>query len=430
MRAPLAIPRGTTMLHPARVGAALQHLVRPHDAETVTEFERAFAREVGARHAIGVSSGKAALALILRALGLPEGAGVTVAAFNVPEVPSLIAGLGLRVRFADIDPRIYAPTAAQVDRVIDADTRVLLATHLFGNPADLDGLAQVARDRGLVLIEDCAQALGARWHDRPVGSFGRAALYSFGLMKSLNTFRGGMVTTDDDELAGTVRRLADQVPVQGRAGVLVGVAESLGIWAATRRPVFSTLVYPALRLLDAVAPSLVDEAVKMRPDELESGALDPSLVTWRMRSAQAAAGLDALRAVQAEAEARTRNARRLLSALAGHPGLALPTHLASAHPAWTSLVVRVADRVSVRRSLLRDGIDTTFGYLNPCHQLLPDAAPAGGCPETDALTRETLYLPLGDGLTFDDMDRIAAALSRAVDGRRVAGAGAPPTRSP
>jgi perosamine synthetase len=414
MRAPLAIPRGTTALGPARVAAALRHLAAPHDPSTVRAFEQAFAAALGARHAIAVSSGKAALALILRALDLPAGAGVVVAAFNVPEVPSLITGLGLRVRFVDIDPRNYAPTAEQVDREIDAETRVLLATHLFGNPADLDGLAEVARARGLVLIEDCAQALCATWRGRPVGTFGRAALYSFGLMKSLNAFRGGMVTTDDDELASTVRRLADEAPLLSRLEVGLGVAESLGIWLATRRPLFSALVLPALRLLEALAPSLVDDAVKMRPSELESGALDPSLVTARMSSAQAAAGRAGLGDLWTEAALRSGNAARLLTSLADVGGLRLPAHLAPAAPAWTNLVVRVAERQRVRRALLREGLDTTYGYLVPCHRLIPEAAPPGGCPETDAVTHETLYLPLGDGLGPADMDRIADSLSRAL----------------
>lgn len=417
MRVHLAIPRGTTALGPARVGAALRHLAGPHDPGAVRDFERAFASALGARHAIAVSSGKAALALILRALGLPAGSGVVVAAFNVPEVPSLITGLGLRVRFVDIDPRNYAPTTRQVERVVDAETRVLLATHLFGNPADLDGLAEVARARGLVLIEDCAQALCATWRGRPVGGFSRAALYSFGLMKSLNAFRGGMVTTDDDELASTVRRLADEAPLLSRLHVGLGVAESLGIWLATRRPIFSALVHPALRLLDTLAPSLVDDAVKMRPSELESGALDPTLVTARMRSAQAAAGRAGLADLWTEAALRTGNATRLLASLDGLGGrgiLGLPAHLAPAAPAWTSLVVRVAERQRVRRALLREGLDTTFGYLVPCHRLIPAAAPPGGCPETDAVTRETLYLPLGDGLGPADMDRIADSLSRAL----------------
>jgi dTDP-4-amino-4,6-dideoxygalactose transaminase len=263
-----------------------------------------------------------------------------------------------------------------------------------------------------------------------VGTFGRAALYSFGLMKSLNAFRGGMITTDDDDLAAALRRLADEVPLQGRLAVGLGVAESAGIWLATRRSLFSALVFPTLRLLDRLAPSLVDDAVKMRPDELESGALDPARVTFRMRSAQAAAGLDALATVQHEADERSRNAARLLERLAQLPAGVLPSHLAAAAPAWTNVVLRLAERRRVRRALLGAGIDTTYGYLMACHGLLPDASPPGGCPAAEAVTRETLYLPLGDGLTLDDMERIADAVSRALDGLPPTAPGVLPTRSP
>lgn len=406
------IPRGTIRWDAARTRAALRALVRP-DPGLVVAFEDAFARHVGARHAIAVASGKAALAVALRGLGARPGDGVVLASYNVPEVPAVLAGLGLRPRFADLDPHTFNLDPDEARAAVDGRSRFLLATHLYGHPADLERLETLARDRDLALVEDCAQALGARWRGRPVGTFGRAALFSFGLMKNLNTLRGGMVVTNDDALAGHIREaLATARPdPRGRVARDLGVALALSL--LTRPGPFSVAVYPFLRAVEEVAPTLPWRLAKMRPEAWERGALDVGTLIAPLGAAQAACGLAGLPGVEPETRARRDNAAVLRERLAGLAGLTLQEPLPDSEPAWTQFVVRLRDRAAVRRRLLRDGVDTTVGYLRACHRIpafaWEDATP---CPHSEALERDHLYLPCSPDLTPRDMERIARALGR------------------
>lgn len=408
------IPRGTIRWDASRTLAALRAFVRP-DPEAVTAFERAFARLLGARHAVAVASGKTALALILRGLDARPGDGVVVSSFNVPEVPAVLAGMGLRTRFADIEPRTFNLDPNDAAASVDARTRFLLATHLYGHPADLDRLTALAWERNLVLIEDCAQALGARWRGQAVGTIGRASLFSFGLMKNLNTLRGGMVVTDDDDLAGRIRETLSRARPEPRGRVLRDVGLAVALSVLTRPGPFSVAVFPLLRAVEEVAPTLPWRIARMRPEAWEHGALNVETLIAPMGAAHAACGVAGLAAVETETRARCANASLLRSRLSDVVGLALQQPLPDAEPSWSQFVVRLRDRAAVRRRLLGDGVDSTVGYLRACHRL-----PAfvhqmeRSCPHAEALESDHLYLPLSPDLTETDMEHIAAAVRRAI----------------
>lgn len=411
------IPRGTVSLEARGVAAALGGLLaRPaRAARTVREFEAAFAAALGVRHAIAVASGKAALALILRSLGARPGDGVVVGAWNVPEVVSLLRGLGLRPRLVDADPDHLGPDLAAVPAAVDGGTRFLLATHLYGCPLPMDAVRALAQRHGLQVIEDGAQALGAASDGRAVGAQGCPALFSFGPLKSLNTLGGGMVTTDDDGLAARARAtLAGRGP-SARAAVLRALATSVALRALTGRTPFSLLTWPALRAADRLAPRLAWRLAKGRPAAWESGWLDPDRVLAPLGPAAAALGLAGLPQVAVGNERRAANAERLRAALDGTPGLRCPRPAPGTRPVWTNFVVRVPDRETLRRSLLARGVDTTPGYLVATQRLVP-GAPAS-FPVAAALERENLYLPVGPELDGADMDRLAALVRAALRDR-------------
>lgn len=407
------IPRGTVRWGAAQTEAALRALVTA-DFGLVRKFEEAFARLIGVRHAIAVSSGKAALALVLRGLEARPAEGVVLASYNVPEVPAVIVGLGLRPRFADIHPRTFNLDLDAAKAAVDKKTRFILVTHLYGHPADLDRAVAMAQERDLILIEDCAQALLARWNERFVGTFGRAAIFSFGLMKNLNTLHGGMVVTNDEDLAGRVRDLLASAPSEPRARIAREVGVALGLALLTSPAVFSLAVYPFLEVVERVAPTLPWRLAKMRPEAWERGALDPGTLTAPMGPAQAACGLVGLGSIEAETRARQSNAQILRQCLAGIDCLTIQDPLSCSQPAWTQFVVRVPSRMEVRRRLLREGIDTTIGYLRACHRIPGFSSDAAPCFTAEVLERENLYLPISPDLSGRDMERIAYALRRAL----------------
>jgi len=174
----------------------------------VERFEAEFAAFIGTRHAIGVGTGFDAIELALRAFGVGPGDEVVTAANTFIATVMAILAVGARPVLADMDPVTYAIDPAALAAAITPRTRAVIPVHLFGQPVDLEAVVSVARRHNLVVIEDAAQAHGARYNGRRAGSFGHAAAFSFYPSKNLGALGdGGMITTDDERAAAALRLL-------------------------------------------------------------------------------------------------------------------------------------------------------------------------------------------------------------------------------
>jgi len=174
----------------------------------VERFEADYAAFIGARHAIGVGTGLAALELVLRGLDIGPGDEVITPANTFVATVFAIMAVGAKPVLVDMDAATYGIDAGAIDAAVTSRTRAIMPVHLYGQPADLDGVAAVARRHSLLLIEDAAQAHGARYRSRRAGSFGDAAAFSFYPSKNLGALGdGGIITTSDDRLAERLRLL-------------------------------------------------------------------------------------------------------------------------------------------------------------------------------------------------------------------------------
>jgi dTDP-4-amino-4,6-dideoxygalactose transaminase len=178
--------------------------------QEVAGFEAAFADYVGAREAVGVASGTAALLLALLACDVGPGDQVITTAHTFIATAEAISQAGATPVFVDVDPRTYNLDPNRVEAAITERTRAIIAVHLYGQPCDMAALADIAQRHNLWLIEDAAQAHGAEYNGRRCGSIGHLACFSFYPGKNLGAYGdGGMVTCDDAALAARVRRLRD-----------------------------------------------------------------------------------------------------------------------------------------------------------------------------------------------------------------------------
>ena len=176
----------------------------------VGEFEQELAEYCGTQYAVGVANGTDALVLTLRALGIGPGDDVVVPANTFVATVEAVVLVGARPRFADVDPDTLLITAATFQAAWTPRTRAVVAVHLFGQPVDTDGLCRVADRLGVAVVEDAAQAHGARWRGTRVGSLGTVACFSFYPGKNLGAFGdGGAVVTSRADLASTVSVLRD-----------------------------------------------------------------------------------------------------------------------------------------------------------------------------------------------------------------------------
>ena len=176
---------------------------------TIADFETAFAAAMGVPHAVGCNSGTDALTLALRGLGIGPGDAVITASFSFFATAEAISAVGATPVFVDVDPATYLIDLDQVEAAITPATRALIPVHLFGHPVNMERVCAIAEHHGLKVVEDCAQATGARWAGRPVGSWGDVGCFSFFPTKNLGgAGDGGAVTCRNAALAQTMRELA------------------------------------------------------------------------------------------------------------------------------------------------------------------------------------------------------------------------------
>lgn len=318
--------------------------------DEVHRFESEFASACGAAHCIGVANGLDALVLILRAYGIGAGDEVLVPSNTYIATWLSITSVGATPVPVEPDPRTYNLDPARVAAAITPRTRAILPVHLYGLPADLDPILDVARTHGLKVIEDAAQAHGARYKGRLVGSLGDAAGFSFYPGKNLGAFGdAGAVTTNDAELAERLRLLRN----------------------------YGSRVKYEHEVL----------GVNSRLDELQAAFLRVKLehlTTWNAR--------------------RLAVARIYDEGLADVPGLVLPHIPAWASPVFHLYVVRHPRRDALQKHLAAAGVGTLIHYPTPPHR---SAAYAASFPDPAALplaTRlgaEVLSLPIGPHLGED-----------------------------
>lgn len=178
--------------------------------EFVDQFESSFAGYHDSKYCVGVGSGTDALFLVLKALDIGTGDEVIVPTNTFIATAYAVSHTGARVKFCDVDPETYNIDPEKLDETIGVNTRAVIPVHLYGQPCNMDELAEVLKNRGIPMIEDCAQAAGARWDGTRIGNFGKAGCFSFYPTKNLGGLaQGGAVTTNDPEIAHRIRSLGN-----------------------------------------------------------------------------------------------------------------------------------------------------------------------------------------------------------------------------
>jgi dTDP-4-amino-4,6-dideoxygalactose transaminase len=324
-------------------------------------FEHEFAAWLGATHAVGVGNGTEAIQLALQACGIGRGDEVITVSHTAVATVVAISATGAQPVFVDVDPATYCLDPGAVEARITPRTRAVVPVHLYGHPADMGPLLEVARRDELVVVEDCAQAHGARYQGRACGTLAHAAAFSFYPTKNLGAYGdAGAVVTNDSEIARTVRLLRNYG------------------WAEGRR------YYSSHR------------GINSRLDELQAAVL-------RVK----------LRHLDAGNEARRALAGRYAQALAGLPDLTLPGEQPWAHHVYHLYVIRTARRDALQRHLLARGIGTQVHYPVPAHRqdaYLDLGYAAGSLPQTERLVEEILSLPLYPELTDAQVEQVGTAV--------------------
>jgi perosamine synthetase len=176
----------------------------------IAQFEREFANYVGGRHALSVSNGTVAIHVALEAIGIGPGDEVLVPTLTYVASANAVAYTGAKPVFVDSEAQYWQLDLADAEKKITPKTKAIMVVHLYGHPCNMDQVMAFARKHRLLVVEDCAEAVGTMWNGKHVGTFGAVSTFSFFGNKTITTGEGGMVTTEDDEIAARVTKLKGQ----------------------------------------------------------------------------------------------------------------------------------------------------------------------------------------------------------------------------
>ncbi|MCW4010898.1 MAG: DegT/DnrJ/EryC1/StrS family aminotransferase [Candidatus Bathyarchaeota archaeon] len=327
----------------------------------VTKFEAGFAKFAGAKHAIAVNTGTAALHAALVAVGVQAGDEVILPSFTFVATAEAVVLAGGKPVFADIDAKTYNLSPSEAAKNVTQKTKALLPVDLYGLSADMEPIREVADKHGLAVVEDAAQAHGLSYRGKPPGAFADAACWSLYASKNMTTGEGGVVTTNDDKVAELTRMMRTHGEKAKYASEMLGC-------------------------------------------------------NYRMSEMQAAIGVVQLEKLPLFVEKRTQNAQRLTEVLSKSDKLCLPVEPAGGNHSWYLYTVRLCNGTEAERNRLLDelhkkGIGAEAYYVNPVHRM-PYYRSFGAreLPETEKAAQQVFSLPIHPGVTKEQVTFIGETL--------------------
>jgi len=336
------------------------------------EFEQAFARYIGRRRAVAVNSGTSGLFLCLSALGIGPGDEVITTPFTFIASTNCILMTGAEPVFVDIDPVSLNIDPGRIESKMTGRTKAILPVEVFGNPAGFDRICELAARHGVAVIEDSCEALGSALNGSKAGTFGVMSTFAFYPNKQITTGEGGMIVTDDDELADLCVSLRNQG--RGKAGGWLG-HERLGY-------------------------------------------------NFRLSDINCALGIAQLSRIEQIKTKRRQVAQRYLDMLAAEPRVVLPAEPEGCQISWFVFVVRLADAVpdeardNILQTMRQRGIQVS-NYFPPVH-LQPFMVERfgykpGDYPVAEAVSRRTIALPFYGNMTAEETATVCEALGQVLD---------------
>lgn len=394
---------------------ALRYLLDPYGLMRglrIEEYERAFAKQVGVRYGFSFSSGRVGLYGLLRALGVGGGDEVLLQVPTHIVVANAIRYTGARPVYVDCCLNNYNMDLKEAERRVTPRTKVLLLQHTFGIPADLDMAVAFARRHDLEIIEDCVHALGATYDGKQVGSFGRAAFFSTEETKTISTTMGGMVVTDDPQLAARMQAFQATCAWPPRWLVARYILK-LALYHLLTEPHLHRYTRAAYELLGRrhplPRPTTKEELRGERPANYEQ----------RLSNAQAALGLRQLRRLKSILAQRSSVADAYCTQLSAH-GFQPPRPPAKAKPAFVRYPVWVDDRAAAEEVVRPHAVLGTW-FTSVLEEALSPACgdyPMGSCRRAEAAARHLVNLPTHCRVSGQDLSRIVTAMASVASGDR------------
>jgi len=342
-------------------------------------------------HALCIAKARVGIYVTIKAL-IEPGQKVILSPYTISDVVNMVLCAGGVPVFADLEPDTCNVDAAAVERLIDDQTGAVLITHLHGLACDMDRIPAICRERGVPLVEDAAQAFGARFAGKALGTFGAAGIYSYGMYKNVNSFFGGMVVGNDADLMSRLRAEVEGFPYQEMGYYLSKVREALTTDLATIPLIFKSLTYRVFRYGFLNDVGLLNSQVSVDSNP-ESKTELPESYLRRLTPLQARLVIPQLDDVEAAIRARVAYAQRYHAGLSGIAGLRLPPLRTDGSHTYTYFPIQVDDRQSLLKHMMRERCDVAAQHLKNCADLPCFADFARDCPNARRSADSVVLLP-------------------------------------
>ena len=363
------LPRREMVSYPGMLRDVVKGLFSPRmycRGEYVDVFERKFADYIGVKYALSVGSGRIGLAIILKALKLRNEDEIILSAYNFPQLVVLVESLGLRPVLVDIDRMTLSIDVQELKKKITNKTRVVVVTHFFGQAADIGEISRITREYGIFLVEDCAHSLGAEYKSRKVGSIGDAGFFSFSLAKNINTFFGGIVTTNDRNLFDSMKKESIKQEMFSERILKKEVLKGVIAKILLDRRVYLFTAFPFILLGNLLSPEFdvlrVRRALRFKKGEVSNQY-------WRFTDFQAFVGLKQMELLNTINSRRVEKVKFLKSLL--KPSIQTQIVISHTMPVYSFfLLITQSNRRRVIRKLICRKIDTDIEFMKNCAFLI------------------------------------------------------------
>ena len=372
------------------------------EGPAIMEFEGRFGEYHRMEHAVSASFGRMACYYILRALELPAGSEIIFPALTFWVVPEIARRAGLKPVFVDVDPTTFNIGPANIEAAITEKTRAIVPTHLYGQPCEMTEIMRIAERRDLIVIEDCAQAVGARYRGRTVGTFGNASFFSFQSLKGINTYGGGMAMTNDASLAASIRGQAEAEQPQSTGDLVKRFVTGLTVRALVSPKGFTFWGVPIQAAASLFGNYDFSKYLweRIRP-------LDPFPRKYYQRysNVQAIVGLRGLANLDELNSRSLQHALRYTQGLADCRAIQTPRVLSGAEHVYYQYCIYLSDPGSASRRAIRRGVDFETTHVDVCSSLPLFEEFAAECVGAQT-TEQALQLPVYSRLRIADVERV------------------------
>jgi dTDP-4-amino-4,6-dideoxygalactose transaminase len=363
---------------------------RLHSGSAVEDLERRAASFVGARHAVAMPQARVGIHLVIKTLVRP-GQSVILSPYTIYDVINMVIAAGARPVFADIRRDTCGIDPAAIEPLIDDTTAAVMVTHLHGVDCGIQAIAEICARRNVPLIEDAAQAFGARVAGRRLGTWGRAGIYSTGMAKNVNSFYGGLVVTDDPELYQTLKSDQTTRPFTDSKVLLNRVAFCAVGDVLTWRPIFDAATfwiyrYGHLHRIDAITN-------RWRGEDDPVRRTAPAAGFKRMTPLQARLITRALDSVDAHTAIRIEHARQYHEGLRDIAEILLPPFKADGSNIYLTFPIQVPDRAALHDYMTLHGRDVAVQHIGNCADYEAFAEFRRDCPHARLAGAQVLLLP-------------------------------------